>query len=304
VPLVIVGATASGKSALALAVARRAGDAELVTADSMQVYRGMDIGTAKPAPAEQAEVRHHLLDLVDPAEEFSVARFQALIREALADIALRGRRAIVVGGTGLYVRSLVDGLTIPGQWPEVRAELEAEPDTAGLHRRLHELDPTAAARMEPGNRRRIVRALEVTLGSGRPFSTFGPGLDAYPPAPFHLVGLRVDRDERNRRIAERFHRMVAAGLLDEVRALAAADPPASRTARQALGYRELLRHVEDGAPLDECVEEAIRRTRQFARRQDAWFRRDPRITWLDVAGGEIGARAERVLGDWDDRCRR
>ena len=301
----IVGATASGKSALALAVARLAGDAELVTADSMQVYRGMDIGTAKPAPAERAEVRHHLLDLVDPSEEFSVARFQALVREALAEIDGRGRRAIVVGGTGLYDRSLVDGLTIPGQWPAVRAELEDDPDTAGLHRRLTELDPTAAARMEAGNRRRIVRALEVTLGSGRPFSTFGPGLDAYPPdAPFHVVGLRLERDERNRRIAERLHAMVDAGLLDEVRVLAAADPPASRTARQALGYRELLRHVEDGAPLDECVDEAIRRTRQFARRQDAWFRRDPRITWFDAADGEIGALAERVLGDWDDRCRR
>lgn len=303
-PLVIVGATASGKSALALAVARLAGDVEVVTADSMQVYRGMDIGTAKPAPAERAEVGHHLLDLVDPAEEFSVARFQALVREALDDIAARRRRAVVVGGTGLYVRSLVDGLTIPGQWPEVRASLDADHDTAGLHRRLAELDPTAAARMEPGNRRRVVRALEVTLGSGRPFSTFGPGLEAYPPAPFHLVGLRLEREDRNRRIAERFHRMLDAGLLEEVRALAIADPPASRTARQALGYKELLRHVEQGAPLDECVEEAIRRTRQFARRQDAWFRRDPRITWIDAPTGEFGAVAERVLGDWDDRCRR
>ena len=304
VPLVLVGATASGKSALALAVARLAGDAELVTADSMQVYRGMDIGTAKPVPAERAEVRHHLLDLVDPAEEFSVARFQTLVTAALDDVAARRRRAVVVGGTGLYVRSLVDGLTIPGQWPEVRAALDADPDTAGLHRRLTELDPVAAARMEPGNRRRIVRALEVALGSGRPFSTFGPGLDAYPPAPFHLVGLRVDRDERDRRIAERFHGMLDAGFLDEVRALAGADPPAGRTARQALGYRELLRHVEHGAALDECVDEAIRRTRKFARRQDAWFRRDPRITWIDAPSGEIGAVAERVLGDWEDRCRR
>ena len=296
-PLVLVGATASGKSALAMAMARQAGgDVELVSADSMQVYRGMDIGTAKPTPAEQAEVRHHLLDLVDPAEEFSVAQFQTAVREALAGIAARGHRAIVVGGTGLYVRSLVDGLTIPGQWPDVRAELEADPDTAGLHRRLHELDPTAAARMEPGNRRRIVRALEVTIGSGRPFSTFGPGLEAYPTdVPFRLVGLRgTDREERDRRIAERFRRMLDAGLLDEVRTLATR--PLGRTARQALGYKELLRHVEDGAPLDECVEEAIRRTRQFARRQEAWFRRDPRIRWY-----EIGANAHEVLGDWEDR---
>ena len=291
----LVGATASGKSALAMAIARRAGgEVELVSADSMQVYRGMDIGTAKPTPAERAEVRHHLLDLLDPMEDFSVARFQSEARRALDDIAARGNRAIVVGGTGLYVRSLVDGLTIPGQWPEVRAELDAEPDTGALHRRLQALDPVAAGRMEPSNRRRIVRALEVTVGSGRPFSTFGPGLDAYPPTPFRLVGLRgVDRA----RIAERFHRMLDAGLVDEVRRLAAAGP-LGRTARQALGYKELLRHVEDGAPLDECVEEAIRRTRKVARRQEAWFRRDPRIRWLDA---EIGADADEVLGDWTDR---
>jgi tRNA dimethylallyltransferase len=291
---VLVGTTASGKSALALAIARArpAGEVELVTADSMQVYRGMDIGTAKPSKAEQAEVRHHLLDLIDPSEDFSVARFQAEARRALDDIAARGKRAIVVGGTGLYVRSLVDGLTIPGQWPDVRAELDQEPDTAALHRRLRDLDPTAAARMEPGNRRRIVRALEVTLGSGRPFSTFGPGLEAYPTdVPFHLVGLPRPGPDA---IAERFHRMLDAGLLDEVRALATRT--LGRTARQALGYKELLRHVEDGAPLDECIDEAIRRTRKFARRQEAWFRRDPRIRWL-----EIGATADEVLGDWGDR---
>ena len=293
-PLVVVGATASGKSALALAIARArpAGEVELVTADSMQVYRGMDIGTAKPTDAEQAEVRHHLLDLVDPGEDYSVARFQADARRALDDIAARGKRAIVVGGTGLYVRSLVDGLTIPGQWPDVRAELDQEPDTAALHRRLHDLDPVAAGRMEPGNRRRIVRALEVTVGSGRPFSTFGPGLEAYPAeVRFHLVGLpRPDPAA----ISDRFHRMLGAGLLDEVRSLAT--KTLGRTARQALGYKELLHHVEDGAPLDECIDEAIRRTRKFARRQEAWFRRDPRIRWL-----EFGATPDEVLGDWTDR---
>ncbi|HVF33308.1 MAG TPA: tRNA (adenosine(37)-N6)-dimethylallyltransferase MiaA [Acidimicrobiales bacterium] len=299
-PLVLVGATASGKSALALAVARAAGDVEIVSADSMQVYRGMDIGTAKPTAAERREVPHHLVDLVDPSEDFSVARFQAEARAVLDDLARRSRRAIVVGGTGLYLRSLIDGLTIPGQWPEVRAGLEAEPDTAALHRRLRELDPGAADRMEPSNRRRIVRALEVSIGSGRPFSTFGPGLETYPAVPFHLVGLRTAKAARDRRIDARFRRMLDEGLLDEVRALADRHPPLSRTARQALGYRELLRHVEEGAPLDGCVEEALRRTRQFARRQEAWFRRDPRIRWLDA---EIAAGAGEVLGDWEDRCR-
>ncbi|MGH9279175.1 MAG: tRNA (adenosine(37)-N6)-dimethylallyltransferase MiaA, partial [Acidimicrobiales bacterium] len=187
-----MGPTASGKSALALAVARRLGDLELVSVDSMQVYRGMDIGTAKPSLAEQAEIRHHLLDLADPADDYSVARFQAAASDALAAIESRGHRALLVGGTGLYLQAVVDGLTVPGTWPEVRAELEAEASTpAGvgvLYRRLEGADPPAAARIEPGNTRRIVRALEVTLGSGRPFSSFGPGLSSFPPTRFRMAG--------------------------------------------------------------------------------------------------------------------
>ena len=299
IPLVLVGPTASGKSAVAMAIARqRAPQIELVSVDSMQVYRGMDIGTAKPTAEERAEVRHHLIDLVDPTEDFSVAEHQRAVTTALEDVATRGRRAILVGGTGLYVRAIVDGLDIPGQWPAVKQQLEAEPDTEALHVRLAGLDPTAAARMEPGNRRRIIRALEVTIGSGEPFSSFGPGLDQYPAdRPFHLAGLRVDREVLRRRIEERFTRMLDAGLVDEVGRL---PHPLSRTAAQALGYRELLRHVHEGAPLDECVEEAVRRTGQFARRQEAWFRRDPRTRWYD-AEAEIGKVAARVLGDWEDR---
>lgn len=300
--LVVVGATATGKSSLAMAIARAAGDVELVSADSMQVYRGMDIGTAKPSAAERAEVPHHLLDLVEPSADFSVAEFQLAVVGALSGIAERRRRAVLVGGTGLYVRSIVDGLTIPGRWPEVRIELEAQLDTAVLHRRLAELDPTAAGRMEPGNRRRIVRALEVTIGSGRPFSEHGPGLASYPSVPFHLVGLHVDRPTLAVRIHDRFHRMLDAGLLDEVRRLAAG-PAMSRTAGQALGYRELLHHVVDGAPLDECIDDVIRRTCRFARRQEAWFRRDPRIVWLDTTIENPVALAGRVLGDWEHRCR-
>jgi tRNA dimethylallyltransferase len=282
-------------------------DVELVSVDSMQVYRGMDIGTAKPTVAERAEVRHHVVDLVDPSDDFTVAEHQEAVRDALDDIAGRGARAILVGGTGLYVRATVDGLTIPGRWPVVRNDLEADPDTAGLHERLVLVDPEAAARMEPTNRRRVVRALEVTLGSGRPFSSFGPGLDVYPDVGFHLAGLRVDRQILGGRIEARFGAMMAAGLLDEVRGLAARRPPLSRTARQALGYRELLAHLEDGAPLDACVAEAVRRTKRFARRQDVWFRRDPRITWFDTSSddgnpGNPVALAERVLGDWEDRC--
>ncbi|HEX8804575.1 MAG TPA: tRNA (adenosine(37)-N6)-dimethylallyltransferase MiaA, partial [Acidimicrobiales bacterium] len=169
----LVGTTASGKSALALAVARRRPDVELVSVDSMQVYRGMDVGTAKPTPAERAEVPHHMIDVADPWDDFTVTRFQAGVRAALAGVDARGHRALLVGGTGLYLRAVVDDLDIPGRFPAARAELEAEPDTPALHRRLAGLDPVAAGRMEPTNRRRVVRALEVTLGSGRPFSSYG-----------------------------------------------------------------------------------------------------------------------------------
>lgn len=276
-----MGTTASGKSALALAAARALPDVELVSIDSMQVYRGMDVGTASPTPAEQAEVRHHLVDVADPWEEWSLARFQQAAHQALADIAARGQRAILVGGTGLYLRAVIDGLEIPGQHPEVRAELEAEPDTRALHRRLQELDPVAASRMEPDNRRRVVRALEVTLGSGRPFSSYGPGLEVHPET-VPQVGIRMPAEVVARRIERRYHEQVAAGFLDEVDALLALDRPLSRTAAQALGYRELIAHRRGELALDEALDEAVRRTRRFARRQRAWFRRDPRIAWFDA----------------------
>jgi tRNA dimethylallyltransferase len=280
----IVGPTASGKSALALALARRHPELELVSLDSMQVYRGMDIGTAKPTPAERADVRHHLIDLVDPDEEMTVARFQRAYRDVVADLAGRGVPGLLVGGTGLYLRAVIDDLEIPGQYPEVRHDLELEPDTAALHRRLVEVDAVAAARMEPTNRRRILRALEVSVGSGRPFSSFGPGLETYPATTRRMVGLRLDRAEVDARIEARYRAQLDAGFLDEVRALAARPAGLSRTARQALGYRELLAHVEGGRPLDECLAEAVARTRRFARRQERWFRRDPRIEWIDGTG--------------------
>ncbi len=280
----LVGVTASGKSETALGLARRRGDCEIVSVDSMCVYRGMDIGTSKPGPEARAAVPHHLLDLVDPEEDFTVTRFQAAARDALDGIERRGHHALLVGGTGLYLRAVVDDLAIPGRYPDVAAALEAELDDgratpADLHARLAAFDPVGAARMEPTNRRRVVRALEVTIGSGRPFSTFGPGLEAYPAAGVAQVGLALPPDEVDRRIEGRLDRMVEAGLVDEVRALAGRPAGISRTARQALGYREVLAHVEGGAPLADCLEEAVRRTRQFARRQASWFRRDPRVTW-------------------------
>jgi tRNA dimethylallyltransferase len=298
--LAIVGPTASGKSALAFALAIGRGDCEIVTVDSMQVYRGMDIGTAKPTPAEQAEVPHHLLDLVDPDDDYTVSRFQADCLAVLADIEGRGRRGLLVGGTGLYLQSVTDGLDIPGQFPEVRAELDADPDTGALFARLRELDPAAAGRMEPSNRRRVVRALEVTVGSGRPFSSFGPGLDTYPPSPFPVVGLAIERALLDRRIEERYAAQLAAGFVDEVERLLARPAGLSRTARQALGYAELLDHLEHGTPLDQAVEHAVRRTRRFARRQQRWFGRDPRIEWIPVdesVDANALARLNGILGD-------
>jgi len=276
----LVGTTASGKSALAHELARAVPDLEICSVDSMQVYRGMDIGTAKPTPAEQAEVPYHLLDLADPSDDFTVAEFQAAMADALGGIEARGHRALLVGGTALYLRAVVDGLTIPGQYPAVRAELEQEPDTAALHTRLAELDPVAAGRMTPTNRRRVVRALEVTLGSGRRFSDHGPGLDEHPPTPFTLLGVWLPKHVVDARIRARYEQQLAAGFVDEVRTLAARPDGLSRTARQALGYRQLLIHVEDGVPLDAAVADAVQRTTRFARRQRAWFRRDPRIRWV------------------------
>jgi len=276
----LVGTTASGKSALALAVARRDPALELVSVDSMQVYRGMDIGTAKPTPAERAEVPHHLLDIADPCDEFTVTSFAELARAAVADIEARGRRALLVGGTGLYLRALIDELTVPGRYPEARASVDAEHDTRALHRRLVELDPIAASRMEPTNRRRVVRALEVTIGSGRPFSSFGPGLEEYPPSRFQLIGVELPLDVVAARIETRYHEQVAAGFVEEAARLLADPRGVSRTARQALGYRELFDHLAGCCSLDEAVELAVRRTRRFARRQRSWFRRDPRIRWL------------------------
>ncbi|MGN6694315.1 MAG: tRNA (adenosine(37)-N6)-dimethylallyltransferase, partial [Aquihabitans sp.] len=207
--------------------------------------------------------------------------------------------AVLVGGTGLYLQAVIDGFEIPGQYPDVAAELETEKDTVALHARLVDLDPLAANRMEPTNRRRVVRALEVTLGSGRPFSSYGPGVGTRPASPIRQLGIRLPQPVVADRIEARFDQQVADGFLAEVERLADG-PPLSRTAAQALGYRELLRHVEaqragEADPtFDDALDEAIRRTRAFARRQRAWFRRDDRITWFD-ADPDPTARTREVL---------
>ena len=323
--MALVGPTASGKSVLALEAAVRLNEAaspagergpagvELVSVDSMAVYRGMDIGTAKPTPAVRARVPYHLVDLVDPSDEFTVQEFQRAAHHALHGIAERGHAALLVGGTGLYLRSVVDDLTFPGRYPEVAATLAEQADRAGpegspgrrdelrgMHRRLAGMDPVAAGRIEPTNERRLMRALEVSVGSGRPFSAFGPGLEQYPPSRVTLIGTDPGPEALDLRIAERFVRLMDEGLLSEVRALAGRPGGLSRTARQALGYRELLAHLEEGLALDRAVDLAIQRTRAFARRQRAWFRRDPRIVWLegcDDPAGEVVAALGKVPED-------
>lgn len=280
----IVGSTASGKSSVAMAAARQARthgiDVELVSVDSMQVYRGMDIGTAKPSVGERREVPHHCIDLVDASEEFTVGDFKTAHDRAVANIGRRGASALLVGGTGLYHRVVIDDFDLPGEFPDVRAELDADRDTEAMHSRLAELDPLAASRMEPGNRRRVVRALEVTLGSGRPFSSFGPGVDSYGETPVAQIGLRWSRDVIAERIRTRVHWMLEEGLVDEVTELRRNGM--SRSASQALGYKEIVEYLDGRIGKDEAIDTIITRTRQFAVRQDRWFRRDPRVRWVDV----------------------
>jgi tRNA dimethylallyltransferase len=278
----LVGATASGKSALAHRLALELGDVDIVSVDAMCVYRGMDIATAKPSALERAEVPYHLLDLVEPSEEFTVAQFQREARRATDAIVGQGRRVLFVGGTGLYGRAVLDDLEIPGRYPEVRATLDerAALDLGELFLELEALDPLAATRLEPTNERRVVRALEVTLGSGRPFSSYGEGLMTYGPVRVVQVGLDIELDVLDERIEARFTRWMEEGLLDEVQALIERPGGLGRTARQAVGYRELLAHLEESVPLEECVRDAITQSRRLARRQRSWFRRDPRVEWF------------------------
>ena len=294
----LVGPSASGKSALAHTLALEEGGIQILAADAMTVYRHMDVGTAKPSARERAEVTYHLLDLVEPSEEFSVRRFQRAARDAERATRDAGAVALYVGGTGLYHRAVVDDLELPGRYPELRRELEdrvlAEREV--LYAQLVRLDPLAASRLEAHNDRRLVRALEVTLGSGRPFSSFGPGLAHYGESRVAQVGLRSDLGTLDRRLEERLRRWMEEGLLDEVVALAARPGGLGRTARQAVGYRELLRHVEQGAPLEQCVRDALTQSRRLVRRQIAWFRRDPRVEWYDHPGDARRRLAELVTG--------
>jgi tRNA dimethylallyltransferase len=294
--IAVVGATATGKSWLGVELALALGG-EVVNADSMQLYRGMDIGTAKEPAAARREVPHHLLDVWPVTRAANVAEYQGLARAAIDGILARGRVPILVGGSGLYVRAALGDLDFPGTDPAVRARLEdelARLGPAALHDRLAGRDPAAAAAILPSNGRRIVRALEVIEISGRPFAATMP---AYAQTrPTVQIGLTLARPEMDRRIAARVDRMWQLGFEDEVKALAGPGLREGRTASRALGYQQVLRYLDGQCTLDQAREETVKATRRFARRQESWFRRDPRVRWLDAAvPGEALAQARRYI---------
>jgi tRNA dimethylallyltransferase len=282
--IAVVGATATGKSGLGIALARELGG-EVVNADSMQLYQGMDIGTAKEPEAARHGVPHHLLDIWPVTRPANVADYQQLARAAIDDIIVRGRVPVLVGGSGLYIRAALDDLNFYGTDRGTRDYLEhqlAELGAAALHQRLATLDPAAAAGILPSNGRRIVRALEVIELTGGPFAATLPGYEEVRPAV--QLGLTLPRLVLDQRIAARVEAMWQAGLDTEVRALVRAGLRDGPTASRAIGYQQLLRHLDGELTLDQAREETIKATRRFARRQESWFRRDPRVQWLDASG--------------------
>jgi tRNA dimethylallyltransferase len=289
----VVGATASGKSELALDLAERLGG-EVVNTDAMQVYRGMDIGTAKLPPEERRGIPHHLLDLIEVTEPSTVAQFQRWARVVVADCRARGVVPVLVGGSALYTRAVLDDLEFPGTDPDIRARWDAELAAHGpqeLHRRLAERDQAAAAGIIATNGRRIVRALEVIELTGRPFTATLPEPAYVDPATVQ-IGVDIDRPTLDARIAERVDRMWAAGLVAEVRELVARGLRDGPTANRALGYRQVLAHLDGTTTEAEAREQTVVATRRFARRQDSWFRKDGRITWV---GHDDRARVDRAL---------
>jgi tRNA dimethylallyltransferase len=292
----VIGATAVGKSDLGVALAQHLGG-EVVNTDSMQLYRGMDIGTAKLTLAERNGVPHHLLDIWDVTETASVAEYQRLARETIDALLAQGRTPVLVGGSGLYVRAAIDELDFPGTDQAVRARLEAELEAHGsgpLHARLAAADPEAARAILPSNGRRIVRALEVVEITGLPFTANLPGHESVYDAV--QIGVRMPRPELDQRIALRVDRMWEGGLLDEVRGLAAQGLREGRTAARALGYQQALAQLDGEYEEAEARAETVRATRRFARRQESWFRRDPRVHWLDRdAAAPLSELVERAL---------
>ena len=291
----VVGATATGKSGLALDLAERL-DGEVVNADSMQLYRGMDIGTAKLPAAERRGVPHHLLDVLDVTEESTLAAYQSAARAAIADIRGRGRMPVLAGGSGLYVRAALDELEIPPADPQVRARLEAR-SAAGeddaLREELRRVDPAAAEAIQDNNIRRIIRALEVVEITGRPFSATAPTKTYVRPSV--VIGLRDDWDALTGRIERRVEQMWADGLLDEVRYLESLGLRRGRTASRAIGYAQALGELDGEMTQAEAVASTQAATRRYARRQESWLRPDPRVQWLDAAAPDLLEQAVALV---------
>jgi len=295
--LAVVGPTAAGKSALSVALAH-ALDGEVVNADSMQLYRGMDIGTAKLDETEREGVPHHVLDIWAVREPASVAAYQGLARAAIDDIRARGRVPLLVGGSGLYVRAVLEHFEFPGTDPDVRADLEAELAAAGpapLHARLAGLDPVAAGKILPSNGRRLVRALEVIALTGRPFTASLP--EPVPAYESVQIGVDVDTEALDRRIGDRVDRMWRLGLVEEVRRLETEGLRDGLTASRALGYQQILAHLDGAGTEADAAAATAQGTRRFVRRQRTWFRRDPRIRWLDGQATDI---LDLALSHWRD----
>ncbi|MCX5684568.1 MAG: tRNA (adenosine(37)-N6)-dimethylallyltransferase MiaA [Planctomycetota bacterium] len=303
--LVITGQTASGKEALALAAAARLGG-EIISADSMKVYREMDIGTAKASPEQRAAVPHHLLDVADPGDVFSTADWRRMAEETILAIRARGRAAILSGGTPLYLKSLLEGMFEgPAAHAGIRERLKVEAENYGtpvLHDRLAEIDPVAAGRIHPNDLRRITRALEVWVLTGTPISELQKQWGRQSPRWRPLVAaIRRDREDLTARIGRRVDRMLAAGLIDEVRRLAARPAGLARGARQALGYAEVLDFLAGRLTQEELAPAIIAHTRQFARRQMTWLTRFPAVSWLDAAPDTpTDLLADRVVGLWQE----
>lgn len=298
----VVGATATGKSDLALDLAEELGG-EVVNADSMQLYRGMDIGTNKLPVAERRGIPHHLLDVLEVTDEATLADFQARAEAAIVDIHSRGRVPVLAGGSGLYVRAALDHLDIPPTDPAVRARLEAEAEGEGgraaLRDRLRQQDPRAAEAIEPNNVRRIIRALEVIEITGRPFSATAPTKRYRRPSL--VIGLHDDRDALVERIERRTRAMWEAGLLDEVAALDRIGLRQGRTASRAIGYSQALAELDGRIGQEEAIERTAQATRRYARRQESWLRPDPRVVWLDAADPgllEVAADHARRPTEW------
>lgn len=290
----IVGATATGKSDLAVALAQRL-HGEIINADAMQFYRGMDIGTAKLPVAQRGGIEHHLIDILDVTEDASVADFQTRARAIISDVQTRSLVPILVGGSGLYVRAATDVMTFPGTDPSIRTRLEDEAAAHGpgsLHDRLAAFDPAAAAKITTGDTRRIVRALEVIELTGQPFTAHLPRY-AYA-MPTVQIGLADDRSVLNERIASRVERMWEAGWVDEVTRLLGEGLREGHTASQAIGYAQIIDYLDGRMSAEAAIESTIIRTRQFAKRQLTWFRRDERIQWLDATDPELVEKAEAL----------